>query len=228
MGLTVLEIRDLEVNIQKIRILRGVSLTVPRGSIVGLVGRNGAGKTTTLRSIMGLLPSVGGTLTLDGVDLRQTPAHHRARLGIGYVPEDRRLIPALTVEENLLLPAWANNIADAPDRLALIYDRMPLVKEFSRRLATQLSGGQQKLVAVARALMAGRRLVLLDEPMEGLAPAMAERIGSTIQAFQREGLAVLLAESEYKHVERLAQHVYTIERGVTVDLGDTRGRAANG
>lgn len=215
-----LVIENLQVNIRKLRILRRVSLDVPRGTIVGLVGRNGAGKTTTLRSVMGLIPVSGGSITFDGVDLLSVPAHQRARLGIGYVPEDRRLIPTMTVEENLLLPAWANHIKDAKDRLALIYDLMPMVKEYSRRLATQLSGGQQKLVATARALMVGRNLVLLDEPMEGLAPAMAERIGKTIRAFRNEGLAILLAESEYKHVERLAQRVYTIERGEVVSVAD--------
>ncbi len=212
-----LTMSDIRVHVRTITILRRVTLTVAAGEIVGLVGRNGAGKTTTLRAVMGLMPIAEGTLTFAETDLRRVPAHQRARLGIGYMPEDRRLIPTLTVEENLLLPAWANRLPEAEARLARIYQVMPEVQAFAMRKATQLSGGQQKLVAMARALMIGRRLLLLDEPFEGLAPALAAKMGAVIQTVQREeGLAVLLAESEYKHVERLAQRTYIIERGEIV------------
>lgn len=210
-----LTVEGLRVEIGRIPVLRGVTLHVPEGAVVGLIGRNGAGKTTTLRALMGLLSISGGRAAFDGADLRGLPPHARARMGIGYMPEDRRLIPGLTVEENILLPAWATGLARAGDRLSYVYGLIPEVRALAGRPAGQLSGGQQKLVALARALMAGRRLVLLDEPFEGLAPAMAERMGEAIRAFAADGGAALVAESEYRHVERWAARVYAIERGET-------------
>ncbi len=208
------EARQLEVRIRRLEILRGVTLDVPEGGVVGLVGRNGAGKTTTLRSLMGLMPVHAGTVTLAGTDLLRVPAHRRAVLGIGYMPEDRRLIPTLTAEQNILLPALANRLRDGRERLARVYARLPEVEEWSARRATQLSGGQQKLVALARALVVGRRLLLLDEPFEGVAPALAEKMGDAILAARDEdGVCCLLAESEHRQVERLADRVFTIERG---------------
>ena len=209
-----LEITDLNVSIHRLPILRGISLTVPPEVIVGLVGRNGAGKTTTLRSVMGLIRARSGSISLGDTDLLRSKPYHRARLGIGYMPEERRLVPAMTVEENLLLPMWANRQEQATARLERVYELMPEVKEFASRGAAKLSGGQQKLVALARALMVARRALLLDEPFEGLAPALAERMGRALVAAKEEHrLAVLLAESEYRHVQRLADEVSTIERG---------------
>jgi branched-chain amino acid transport system ATP-binding protein len=177
-----------------------------------LVGRNGAGKTTTLKTIMGILPASGGHIRLDGTDLLQVPGHRRAQLGIGYMPEDRRLIGALSVEENILLPAWASALTSGRERLSYIYDLMPEVRELSSRRATQLSGGQQKLVALARALMSGTKLLLLDEPFEGLSPAFGEKLGRTIQDLQQAHLAVLMAESDLKRIS-FSDTIYTIERG---------------
>jgi branched-chain amino acid transport system ATP-binding protein len=211
-----LRLEALEVRLRRLRILRGVTLEAPAGMVVGLIGRNGAGKTTTLRSIMGLVPLAAGEIALDGVRLRDLPPHHRPRLGIGYMPEDRRLVPALTVEENLLVPIWANGFTDGAARLAAVYDRIPLVRTLARRRAAYLSGGQQKLVALARALMVGRRVLLLDEPFEGLAPALADEVGAILAGALPPDLVVLVAESESRRVARLARRLYTIERGAIV------------
>ncbi len=209
-----LKVEKLQVTIRGFVILRGVTLEVPAGGLVGLVGRNGAGKTTTLKSITGILPATG-RISFDGADLLAVPGHRRARLGIGYMPEDRRLIPTLTAEDNILLPAWASGFEGGEQRLAYIYRLMPDVQGLAGRRASQLSGGQQKMVALARALMSGTRLLLLDEPFEGLSPAMGEKLAGTIQALQRDGLSVLMAESDRKRIA-FARTVYTIERGEVV------------
>jgi len=210
-----LRAEELRVTIKGFVILRGVSLDVPEGGLVGLVGRNGAGKTTTLKGIMGLVPVSGGRLTLDGTDLSRVPGHKRAALGFGYMPEDRRLIGALTVEDNILMPAWASRQADERKRLDYIYQIMPEVRALAGRRAAQCSG-EQKMVALARAVMSGTKLLLLDEPFEGLSPAMGEKFGGMIQALQREGLAVLVAESDSKRLA-FVKKLYTIERGAILE-----------
>ena len=210
---TVLRVEKLGVSIAAMRILRDVSLEVPSGSMVGLIGRNGAGKTTLMKAVMGLLKASGGRAEFDGVDLLKIPTHQRARLGIGYMPEDRRLIPDLTVEENVLVPAWAAALPDAPARLRKIYEYIPEMTELAPRKGLQLSGGQQKLAALARALMCGTRLLLLDEPFEGVAPALAQRLAEVVASLKREGMSVMLSESDLQHSERLVDRVVTIDRG---------------
>jgi len=209
-----LEVRSLNVAIDRIPILRDVSLDVPAGKMVGLIGRNGAGKTTLMRAIMGLMPLQAARLAADGEDLRQLAPYALARRGISYMPEDRRLIPDLTVEENVLLPAWANGIRQAATRLEWIYGLMPEVREFRARRAMQLSGGQQKLVALARALMPGNNLLLLDEPFEGVAPVLSRRLVQVIGGLRQEGLSVILSESDDTHSAELVDLAYRIERGV--------------
>jgi branched-chain amino acid transport system ATP-binding protein len=211
----VLSVERLHVTIRGFVILRSVSLEIPPGGLVGLCGRNGAGKTTTLKALMGLVPVASGRVALEGRDLAALAPHRRAKLGIGYVPEDRRLIGQLTVEENLLLPVWATGRGRADDRLQAVYALMPAMRGLSERRAAQLSGGQQKLVAVARALMIATRLLLLDEPFEGLSPAVGDTLAATIQAARRDGLSVLVAESDVKRLG-FVERIYGIERGEIV------------
>ncbi|MDE2572147.1 MAG: ABC transporter ATP-binding protein [bacterium] len=211
-----LQLADVRVSIGSKPVLHGISFGVAPGEIVGLVGRNGAGKTTSIKSVLGLVEISQGSVALAGRDLRTVPPHRRARLGIGYVHEDRRLLSQMSVEENILLPAWANALSDPRRRLETIYRQIPKVREMAQRQATQLSGGQQKMVALARALMTGTKLLLLDEPFEGLSPVMAQKMGRLLQELRAEGYAILVAESELKLIGSIADRVVTIERGEIV------------
>lgn len=208
-----LQIDAIDVSIGSVSILRNVTLSVPDGKFAGLIGRNGAGKTTLMRSVMGILPCRRGTITFDGQSLNTTPTHGRARLGIGYMPEDRRMIPALTVEENILLPAWATESKVIAERLAMVYQIIPEAKAFAGRKGLQLSGGQQKLAALARALMCGTRLLLLDEPFEGVAPVLCQRLVEVIGGLKQEGLSVILSESDLSHSAEMLDMVFLIDRG---------------
>ncbi len=207
-----LRIAHLGVSIGAVAIIRDASLELGAGEMCGLIGRNGAGKTTLMRALMGALPA-RGSAELDGVDLIRLPAHRRVAHGIGYMPEDRRLVPEFTVEENIRLPSWTTRSSGADARLDWIFGIMPEVERLRGRRALELSGGQQKMVALARALMAGRRMLLLDEPFEGLAPALARRLGEVLASLKAQSVSVLLAESNEIHVADLLARVYRIERG---------------
>ena len=211
-----LKVTGLDVSIGPIPIIRGATLTVNEGEMCGLIGRNGAGKSTLIRALMGALPA-SGTAELENVDLLKLPPHQRVAHGIGYMPEDRRLVPEFTVEENIRLPSWTIKMDGVEARLEWIYSIMPEVARFARRRALDLSGGQQKMVALARALMAGRRILLLDEPFEGLAPALARRLGEVLANLKTEGVSVLIAESNEVHVLDLLARAYFIERGSVSD-----------
>ncbi len=210
----VLKVENLSVAIQSVQILRGVSLHVPAGTMAALVGRNGAGKTTLMKSVMGLLKKSSGRIESAGTDLSKVETHKLAALGIGYMPEDRRLIPDLSVEENLLVPAWAQRLPEGAARLNRVYELIPELRAFASRKGSQLSGGQQKLVALGRAIVCGTGLLLLDEPFEGVAPALAHRLVQVIASLKKEGMAVLLSESDLQHSERMVDRVFTIDRGV--------------
>ena len=220
-----LSLEKIDVAIQSAPILRGLSIAVGKGELVGLVGRNGAGKTTTMRAIMGLNSPTSGTICLDGADITRLEAYKRPALGLGYMPEDRRLVPELTVEENMLLPAWANRDLDAQAPLELIYDLIPEVTQMRDRKALLLSGGQQKLVALGRALVAGSKILLLDEPFEGVAPVLAQRLMEVISALRKENRSILIAQSELMHSVSLLDREFVIERGAIVSAEAGADRA---
>lgn len=207
-----LEVKGVNLSIHRVPILRDVSFEIETGKTCGLIGRNGAGKTTVMRAIMGLLPMSKGSITFDGEALHSAKSHKRAALGIGYLPEDRRLVPHFTVEENIRVPLWAQNKEDDA-RIKWVYEVMPEIGRFADRQALTLSGGQQKLVALARAMVTGTNLLLLDEPFEGVAPALAQRLMEVIGDLRSESLTVLISESDYTHSQKVVDTVLSIERG---------------
>jgi branched-chain amino acid transport system ATP-binding protein len=196
--------------------MRGFSMKIARGAMVSLVGRNGAGKTTLMRSIMGHLKPARGAIRFEGADLAALPRHGRAALGIGYMPEDRCLVPQLTVEENILLPLWVADHLDRKARLELVYDVIGELAEFRHRKALLLSGGQQKLVALGRALAIGTKCLLLDEPFEGIAPALSERLSEVLASLRGKDLTLLMSQSDMNHSRALIDVEFTIERGANL------------
>jgi branched-chain amino acid transport system ATP-binding protein len=211
-----LEIDNLAVEIQSMPALRGFSLQIARGAMVGLVGRNGAGKTTLMRSIMGHLRPVRGAIRFEGTDLVTRPRHARAALGIGYMPEDRCLVPQLTVEENILLPLWVADHLDRKARLEFVYEAIRELTDMRDRKALLLSGGQQKLVALGRALAIGTKCLLLDEPFEGIAPALSERLSEVLASLRGKDLTLLMSQSDMNHSRDLIDAEFTIERGANL------------
>jgi branched-chain amino acid transport system ATP-binding protein len=205
----VLELAQVHAAYGPSHVLHGVSLVARAGEVVSLLGRNGAGKSSTLKAVMGLIDVVGGDIRLDGRDVRGVPTHHISRLGVGWVPEDRRIFSDLTVEENLRVGAKGDGVWTA----ARVYALFPKLAELARRRAGSLSGGEQQMLTVARTLMGNPRIVLLDEPSEGLAPVIVRTLGEQIAALKREGLTILLSEQNLRFAARLADRAYVIEKG---------------
>jgi branched-chain amino acid transport system ATP-binding protein len=216
----VLEVAGLEVEIQNSEILRGVTFNVAAGELVCLVGRNGAGKTTTLRTIMGYLSERGGAIRLSGVDLRGKSTLERARLGLGYSPEDSEVLGELTVAENIELPTWTRQTGkSASERIELAYRVFPALRRYAARPGTHLSGGERKMLSIARALALDACLLLLDEPFEGLSPTIIPAIRDSVHQIVQLGRSVLVAESELQHVPDYASRIYVMERGEIVFSG---------
>ena len=195
-------------------VVHGVSLAVRAGEVVALLGRNGAGKTTTLRAVLGLVRVHRGRVQFRGADLVGRPPYEVARLGIAYVPDDRRIFPDLTVEENLLLAHYATR-REGPWDLERVYSLFPALRELRGLRGTQLSGGQQKMLALGRAL-----LMLLDEPVEGLAPRVVRQLEDTLREIRRAGVTILLADQNLRFCRRIADRGYVLDRG-TVRLEGT-------
>jgi branched-chain amino acid transport system ATP-binding protein len=215
-----LTVEGLYVSYGGISAVRDVALTVPAGQVVGLIGANGAGKTSTLRALLGLVPRKVGTLRVHGTDLRRTRARDMVRHGIGYVPEGRHVFGGLPVEKNLLLGAYARPW-DAATRAGLdeVYDLFPILGEMRHRLAGALSGGQQQMLAVGRALMAKPRLLLLDEPSMGLSPKLIEDILAVLQRLNAEGLSMLLVEQNAKLTFEATTTCLVMENGEVAMTG---------
>jgi branched-chain amino acid transport system ATP-binding protein len=219
-----LEIRDLNAWYGDSHVLHGLEMDIPDGRVVSLLGRNGAGKTTTMRSIMGLMGKTTGAISHDGVNLLKLRPDQIARRGITICPEDRGIFPSLTVAENLFLPPV---VAKGGMDIERIYALFPNIRERSASRGTQLSGGEQQMLAIARILRTGARVLLLDEPTEGLAPVIVQQIARTIREIKAMGYTILLVEQKAHFVEDLADIHYLIENGSIVDRLEGAEFAAN-
>jgi len=221
-----LEVTDLEAGYGMSRVLFGVSLHVRRGEVVALLGRNGAGKSTTLKAIMGILPRTTGRVVLDGRDVSRLPSHLIARAGVGYVPQDRRIFPDLTVRENLEVgrhtergePRW--NV----QRVCALFPTLgPLVD----RRGESLSGGEQQMLAIARTLMGNPTLLLLDEPSEGLAPMVVQTLAAQVLQLKEEGMTIVLSEQNVRFTTMVSDRAYVLEKGHVRHEGDVRKMAGD-
>lgn len=210
-----IETRQLSVAVGPVSILEQVDLQATPGAVIGVVGHNGAGKTTLMRTLVGALPASSGQVLLDGTDVTPWPTRQRVQLGIGYMPEDRRLVPELTVRANIELPLEVARLAPAERarRIDGVLQMIPELVPLVQRRGNQLSGGQQKLAALARAICQGQRLLLLDEPFEGVAPALVERLATVLRALRRQGPTIVVTDSEGANLQGLCDVRFAIERG---------------
>ena len=210
-----LEISNLQAAYGKTKILHGVSLRGDVAEIISLLGRNGAGKSTTLKTVMGLLPLLAGAITLDGAALAGEPSHRIARRGVGYVPEERAIFPTLTVAENLAMGFWrgGKGVSQATETVLAYFPR--LREKFRARGAT-LSGGEQQMLSIGRALMGEPKILLVDEPTEGLAPVIVQALEQILQDLRATGVSILVAESKLAAARRIASRIYVMGKGRTI------------
>jgi branched-chain amino acid transport system ATP-binding protein len=214
-GAALLEVRDLHAWYGESHVLHGVDFEVRQGEVVTLLGRNGAGKTTTLKSVMGMVSHRRGSIRFGGQEIIMLPSNRIARLGLAFCPEERGIFASLNVEENLLLPPVVREGGLGTDA---IFGLFPNLKERLRSQGTKLSGGEQQMLAIGRILRTGARLLLLDEPTEGLAPVIVQQIGATIRRLKAEGFTILLVEQNFRFAATLADRHYVMERGRAVDM----------
>ena len=210
----ILEVREIVTSYGQSQVLHGVSLVVGQGEVVSLLGRNGVGKTTTFRSIMGLTPPRSGSILLKGTELVGKKPFEIARLGIGYVPDDRRIFADLTAEENLEMARRLSRRSKGPWSIDRVYKLFPVLERLRASKGTTLSGGEQKMLAIGRALMKNPDLILLDEPIEGLAPLVVRNVVEVIQEIQKSGVTILLADQNLKFCRKVSGRGYIIEKGL--------------
>jgi len=216
---TLLEVDGIETCYGLSQVLFGLSLSIKPGEMVSLMGRNGMGKTTTIRSIMGLTPARAGTIRFAGAEVRQLPSYRIAKLGVGLVPEGRQIFPNLTVRENLVAAAADRFGSSNPWTLAAIYVLFPRLAERAANMGNQLSGGEQQMLAIGRALMTNPKLLILDEATEGLAPLIREEIWYCLSLLKNRGQSILVVDKNVDHLARICDRHYIIERGRTVWSG---------
>ena len=221
--MSMLEVKDLQVYYGVIQALKGISFEVEQGDVVALIGANGAGKTTTLHTITGLLPSKAGSITFEGTDITNIPGYKLVSMGIAHVPEGRRVFASLTVLQNLKMGAYTrNDKKEIEDTIEMIYRRFPRLKERKNQLAGTLSGGEQQMLAMGRALMSHPRLIVLDEPSMGLSPLYVNEIFDIIQEINKDGVTVLLVEQNAKKALSISNKAYVLETGNIVLSGDAK------
>ena len=216
---TLLEVDGIETCYGLSQVLFGLSLAIKSGEMVSLMGRNGMGKTTTIRSIMGLTPARVGSIRFAGAEVRQLPSYRIAKLGVGLVPEGRQIFPNLTVRENLVAAAADRFGSPSPWTLAAIYVMFPRLAERASNMGNQLSGGEQQMLAIGRALMTNPKLLILDEATEGLAPLIREEIWNCLSLLKSRGQSILVVDKNVDHLARICDRHYIIERGKTVWSG---------
>ena len=218
-----LKIQDLHVSYGAVRAIKGISLEVNDGELVSLIGANGAGKTTTLHTISGLVPAESGSIMLDGTDLRKTAPNRIIELGLAHVPEGRHVFARMTVEENLMMGAYiVRDKTKIKKQLAMVYDHFPRLSERARQLAGTLSGGEQQMLAMGRALMTEPRMLLLDEPSMGLSPILVKEIFSIVKTLHSDGITVLLVEQNAKMALSISDRAYVLETGLISMSGRAR------